>query len=135
MYITYLHERLKNNLYKIKLDLHKKDKYIKKHNLKFIDNFKKYCIQNIEIIASKDLIKFNKVQYKMINLDKLIIEKIMNEYTKFSFYEVDYEEEYKEYSNYDLDINLREYNDYIIIEYQYNDINKISKNDINKIKI
>ena len=30
-------------------------------------------------------------------LMKLIIEKIIKEYTKFNFYEVDYEEEYKEY--------------------------------------
>ena len=68
MYITYLHERLKNNLYKIKLDLHKKDKYIKEYDLKYIDNFKKYCIQNIEIFASKDTMEFNRVNYKMINL-------------------------------------------------------------------
>ena len=126
MYITYLHKKLKTNLYKIKLDLHNKDKYIKKHNLKFIDNFKKYCIQNIEIIASKDKIKFNQVHYKMINKDKLIIEKIIEEYTKFNFYEVDYEEEYNEYSNSDLNIILREYNDYILLEYQFDDIDKIS---------
>ena len=124
MYITYLHKKLENNLYKIKLDLHNKDKYIKKHNLKFIDNFKKYCIQDIEIIASKDTIKFNKVHYKLINRDKLIIEKTIKEYTKFSFYEVDYEEVYKEFSN--SNITLREYNDYIIIEYQNNDIDMIS---------
>ena len=124
MYITYLHEKLENNLYKIKLDLHNKNKYINLYDLKFIDNFKKYCIQDIEIIASKDTIKFNKVQYKMINLDKLIIEKTMNEYTKFNFYEVDYEEEYKEYSN--SDITLREYNNYIIHEYIFDNIDKIS---------
>ena len=47
MYITYLHEKLEDNLYKIKLNLSKKDEYIKKYDLKFIDNFKKYCIQNI----------------------------------------------------------------------------------------
>ena len=125
MYITYLHERLKNNLYKIKLGLHNKNKYIDRYNLKFIDNFKKYCIQNIEIIASKDTIEFNRVNYKMINPDKLIIEKTIKEYTKFSFYEVDYEEEYREYSN--TNITLREYNDYIIVEHQNNDIDKISK--------
>ena len=123
MYITYLHEKLEDNLYKIKIDLSKKDEYIKKYDLKFIDNFKKYCIQNIEITASKDTIKFNRVQYKMYNKDKLIIEKTIEEYTRFNFYEVDYEEEYKEYSN--SNIILREYDDYIIVEYQIDDINKI----------
>ena len=123
MYITYLHEKLEDNLYKIKLNLSEKDKYIKKYDLKFIDNFKKYCIQNIEIIASKNTIKFNRVQYKMINPDKLIIEKTIEEYTRFNFYDVDYEEEYKEYSY--SNIILREYDDYIIVEYQIDDINKI----------
>ena len=123
MYITYLHEKLEDNLYKIKIDLSKKDEYIKKYDLKFIDNFKKYCIQNIEIIASKNTIKFNRVQYKMINPDKLIIEKTIEEYTRFNFYDVDYEEEYKEYSY--SNIILREYDDYIIVEYQIDDINKI----------
>ena len=123
MYITYLHEKLEDNLYKIKIDLSKKDEYIKKYDLKFIDNFKKYCIQNIEIIASKDTIKFNRVHYKMINKDKLIIEKTIEEYTRFNFYDVDYEEEYKEYSY--SNIILREYDDYIIVEYQIDDINKI----------
>ena len=124
MFITYLHKKLEDNLYKIKLDLSEKDKYIKKYDLKFIDNFKKYCIQNIEIIASKDTMEFNRVKYKMINPEKLIIEKTIKEYTKFSFYEVDYEEEYKEYSN--SYITLREYDNYIILEYHFDDIDKIS---------
>ena len=79
------------------------------------------------LIINKNIIKFNSVQYKMINSDKLIIEKTIKEYTKFNFYEVDYEEEYKEYSN--SDITLREYNNYIILEYQFDD------HDIEKIKI
>jgi len=133
MFITYLHIKLEDNLYQIKSDLSNRDELIKKYDLKFIDNFKKYCIQDIEIIASKDTMVFNKVNYKMIDKDKLIIEKTSKEYTKFNFYEVDYEEEYKEYSN--SDINLREYDNYIILEHQNNDIDKISNIDIKKIKI
>ena len=125
MFITYLHIKLEDNLYQIKSDLSNRDELIKKYDLKFIDNFKKYCIQDIEIIASKDTMVFNKVDYKMIDKDKLIIEKTSNEYTKFNFYEVDYEEEYKEYSN--SDTILREYDNYIILEHQNNDIDKISK--------
>jgi len=125
MFITYLHTKLEDNLYQIKSDLSEKDELIKKYNLKYIDNFKKYCIQNIEIIASKDTMEFNRVNYKMIDPIKLIIEKTSNEYTKFNFYEVDYEEEYKEYSN--SNITLREYDNYIILEHQLNDIDKISK--------
>ena len=133
MFITYLHIKLEDNLYQIKSDLSNRDELIKKYDLKFIDNFKKYCIQDIEIIASKDTMVFNKVNYKMIDKDKLIIEKTSKEYTKFNFYEVDYEEEYKEYSN--SDINLREYDNYIILEHQFNEIDKISNIDIKKIKI
>ena len=60
----------------------------------------------------------------MINRDKLIIEKITKEYFKFNFYEVDYEEEYKEYS--ESNIILREYDNYIILEYHFDNIDKIS---------
>ena len=125
MFITYLHTKLEDNLYQIKSDLSNRDELIKKYDLKFIDNFKKYCIQDIEIIASKDTMVFNKVNYKMIDKDKLIIEKISKKYTKFNFYEVDYDEEYKEYSN--SNITLREYDNYIILEHQFNNIDKISK--------
>ena len=53
MFITYLHIKLEDNLYQIKSDLSNRDELIKKYDLKFIDNFKKYCIQDIEIIPWK----------------------------------------------------------------------------------
>ena len=40
--------------YNSKLSFDKKDNLIKKYNLKYIDQFKKYIIQNIEIVSNKN---------------------------------------------------------------------------------
>ena len=78
--------------YNSKLSFDKKDNLIKKYNLKYIDQFKKYTIQNIEIVSNMNSIQFYKLKDKQI-INNLEVYKISKS-IPFSFFEIDQKECY-----------------------------------------
>ena len=111
--------------YNSKLSFDKKDNLIKKYNLKYIDQFKKYIIQNIEIVSNKNSIQFYKLKDKQI-INNLEVYKISKS-IPFSFFEIDQEEYYKLYTNTinDVKILMKIYDNYINIEYLTEELNNL----------
>ena len=111
--------------YNSKLSFDKKDNLIKKYNLKYIDQFKKYIIQNIEIVSNKNSIQFYKLKDKQIinNLEGYKI----NKFIPFSFFKIDKNEYYKLYTNTinDVKILMKIYDNYINIEYLTEELNNL----------
>jgi len=120
MYIQYINTKLNDNLFDTRIDLSKLQYYIDKYDLKYIDRYKRYCIENIEIVSNGKKIDYKKTEYEII--DDMIKKKEWN-YFKFSFYEVDYSEIYDLYQN--DNIFLKKYDTYLTLEYHFNDIDKI----------
>jgi len=89
-------------------DISKKNEYIKKYNLKFIDQYKCYKIYNTYITSNSKCINFEKHIYK--NVDEYYIKNIM----PFSFYDVHDEFVYDKYMN--DNYILKHYKNYIILE-------------------
>ena len=90
--------------YNSKLSFDKKDNLIKKYNLKYIDQFKKYTIQNIEIVSNMNSIQFYKLKDKQI-INNLEVYKI-NKSIPFSFFKIDKNEYYKLYTNTINDVEI-----------------------------
>jgi len=90
--------------YNSKLSFDKKDNLIKKYNLKYIDQFKKYTIQNIEIVSNMNSIQFYKLKDKQI-INNLEVYKISKS-IPFSFFEIDQKECYKLYTNTINDVEI-----------------------------
>tara|TARA_B100001123_G_C15143779_1_gene960695 strand:- start:378 stop:749 length:372 start_codon:yes stop_codon:yes gene_type:complete len=111
--------------YNSKLSFDKKDNLIKKYNLKYIDQFKKYIIQNIEIVSNKNSIQFYKLKDKQI-INNLEVYKI-NKFIPFSFFKIDKNEYYKLYTNTinDVKILMKIYDNYINIEYLTEELNNL----------
>ena len=111
--------------YNSKLSFDKKDNLIKKYNLKYIDQFKKYTIQNIEIVSNMNSIQFYKLKDKQI-INNLEVYKISKS-IPFSFFEIDQEEYYKLYTNTinDVEILMKIYDSYINIEYLTEELNNL----------
>lgn len=120
MYIRYINTKINVNLFDTRIDLSKLQYYIDKYELKYIDRYKRYCIENIEIISNGKKIDYKKTEYKIIDD---IIKKEQTDYFKFSFYEIDYSEIYDLYQN--DNIFLKKYDTYLTIEQHFNDIDKI----------
>lgn len=120
MYIRYINTKINDNLFDTRIDLSILQYYIDKHDLKYIDRYKRYCIENIEIVSNGKKIDYKKTEYEIIDD---IIKKEQKDYFKFSFYEVDYSEIYDLYQN--DNIFLKKYENYLTIEYHFNDIEKI----------
>ena len=111
--------------YNSKLSFDKKDNLIKKYNLKYIDQFKKYTIQNIEIVSNMNSIQFYKLKDKQI-INNLEVYKI-NKSIPFSFFKIDKNEYYKLYTNTinDVKILMKIYDNYINIEYLTEELNNL----------
>lgn len=120
MYIRYINTKINDNLFDTRIDLSKLQYYIDKYDLKYIDRYKRYCIENIEIISNGKKIDYKKTEYEIIDD---IIKKEQMDYFKFSFYDVDYSEIYDLYQN--DNIFLKKYDTYLTIEQHFNDIDKI----------
>ena len=120
MYIRYINTKINVNLFDTRIDLSKLQYYIDKYELKYIDRYKRYCIENIEIISNGKKIDYKKTEYQIIDD---IIKKEQTDYFKFSFYEIDYSEIYDLYQN--DNIFLKKYDTYLTIEQHFNDIDKI----------
>lgn len=74
------------------VNISRKEDFINKYKLTYIEKYKSYDIQNIRIICDKDSIDF----YKVIDgNNKYEIKNI----APFSFYDVDEEREYELYQN------------------------------------
>lgn len=120
MYIRYINNKINDSLFDIRIDLSKLQYYIDKHDLKYIDRYKRYCIENIEILSNGKKIDYKKTEYEIIND---IIKKTEYDYFKFSFHKVDYSEIYDLYQN--ENIFLKKYNKYLTLEHHFDDIDKI----------
>ena len=120
MYIRYINTKLNDILFDIRIDLPELQYYIDKYQLEYIDRYKRYCIEDIEIISNGKKIEYKQIEYKMVDD---IIEKKEKEYVKFSFYEVDYSEIYDLYER--DNIKLKKYDNYLTIEHYFDDIAKI----------
>ena len=90
-------------------DISKKDEFIKKYDLKFIDKYKCYKIYDTYIISNRNNISFEK--HKYIN-DK---EYICKEISSFSFYDVQDECIYEKYTN--ENYILKYYENSLILEF------------------
>ena len=120
MYIRYINTKINDELFDTRIDLSKLQYYIDKYKLKYIDRYKRYCIENIEIVSNGKKIDYKKIEYEIIND---IIKKTELDYFKFCFYEVDYSEIYDLYQN--KNIFLKKYDKYLTLEHHFNDIDKI----------
>ena len=120
MYIRYINTKINDNLFDIRINLSKLQYYIDKYDLKYIDRYTRYCIEDIEIVSNGKTIDYKKTEYEMIDD---IIKKTEYNYFKFSFYEVDYSETYDLYER--DNIKLKKYENYLTIEYHFDDIDKI----------
>ena len=111
--------------YNSKLSFDKKDNLIEKYNLKYVDQYKKYTIQNIEIISNLNSIQFYKLKNKQIinNLEVYEIYKSI----PFSFFDSDTEEIYQLYMNtiHNVDILMKKYKKFIRIEYLTEDLKNL----------
>ena len=120
MYIRYINTKINDNLFDTRINLSKLQYYIKKYELKYIDRYTRYFIEDIEIVSNGKTMDYKKTEYEMIGD---IIKKTELNYFKFSFYEVDYSETYDVYK---LDnIELKKYDNYLTIEHHFDDIDKI----------
>lgn len=89
-------------------NISKKNKLIKKYNLKYIGCYKCYKILNIYINSDSNIISFEKHNY--INDKEYYVEYI----SPFSFYDVDKEYKYDKYMN--DNYILKCYNNHITLE-------------------
>lgn len=136
MYSILLTNDNNNDFYNIKINLNLKEKFINLYNLKEKGLHKSYYKNNIQIISDNETPSFYKVfekdiyvkdNYLFIEHEKVLIE-------PFSFYETDYEEEYKLYENTiddvntinDVIINFKEFKDYGELEFITDDLNKFN---------
>ena len=120
------------------------DEKIKKEKLEyFIDKYSlinngetcEYWINNVEIIKNKNKETFNyitdiDIQY---NDTFIIHEYLINECNPFLFYNVDIKEEYILYNglNNDVRIILKEFSDYLTVEFISNDIDTLKTLNVN----
>jgi len=111
--------------YNSKLSFDKKDNLIEKYNLKYVNQYKKYTIQNIEIISNLNSIQFYKLKNKQI-INNLEIYKIYKS-IPFSFFDIDTEEIYQLYMNtiHNVDILMKKYKKFIRIEYLTEDLKNL----------
>ena len=111
--------------YSTNISLDKFNDSIEKYNLKYVEQFKKYTIQNIEIVSNMNSIQFYKLKDKQI-INNLEVYKISKS-IPFSFFEIDQEEYYKLYTNTinDVEILMKIYDNYINIEYLTEELNNL----------
>ena len=138
MYIINNINSIKNEIIDIKIDISKKEYIINRLNLKYTNKVNVKKINNINIISTRDITKFQKIidiDYKIV--DNLFIQEInIIDIPTFNFYEVDYEETYNEYtySDNNINISMKEYSDYIIIDYIINGLENFLDNSTYTLK-
>ena len=111
--------------YNTNLTLDKYNDLIEKYNLKYVDQCKKYTIQNIEIISNLNSIQFYKLKNKQ-NIDNFEVYEIYKS-IPFSFFDSDTEEIYQLYMNsiHNVDILMKKYKNFIKIEYLTEDLKNL----------
>ena len=111
--------------YNTNISLDKYNDLIEKYNLKYVDQYKKYTIQNIEIISNLNSIQFYKLKNKQI-INNLEIYEIYKS-IPFSFFDIDTEETYQLYINsiHNVDILMKKYKNFIRIEYLTKDLKNL----------
>ena len=111
--------------YSTNITLDKYNDLIEKYNLKYVDQYKKYTIQNIEIISNLNSIQFYKLKNKQI-INNLEIYEIYKS-IPFSFFDIDREEIYRLYMNtvHNVDILMKKYKKFIRIEYLTEDLKNL----------
>jgi len=111
--------------YNTNITLDKYNYLIEKYNLKYVDQYKKYTIQNIKIISNLNTITFYKLKNKK-NIDNLEIYEISKS-IPFSFFYTDKEEIYQLYMNsiHNVDIIMKKYKNFIKIEYLTKDLKNL----------
>ena len=131
MFSIYFCKSLNDNFYDLKYNLSELQSYIKKYNLKEKYSQKCYYKNNILIEATEENISFFKIIEKEIIFkdNYLISEYDKINYEKFSFYDVDYEEEYQLYENNikNVLIKCKKFTDYFEIEFLSDDLNCIKE--------
>ena len=119
MKISYKYNSITKNIKKI--NINEKNDLINKHNFKYNDTYKKYTINNVEILFNIINYNFYKItnKNKIIKNDYIIYDFDETKIELFNFYKTHKEEIYKEYiskrDNYI--IKLKEYDNYLTIEY------------------
>ena len=111
--------------YSTNISLDKFNDSIEKYNLKYVEQFKKYTIQNIEIVSNMNSIQFYKLKDKQI-INNLEVYKISKS-IPFSFFDIDTEEIYQLYMNtiHNVDILMKKYKKFIRIEYLTEDLKNL----------
>ena len=131
MFSIYFCKSLNNNFYDLKYNLSGLQNYVKKYNLKDKYLQKCYYKNNILIEADEKNIFFFKIIDKQISFkdNYLISEYDKINYDKFSFYNVDYEEEYQLYENNikNVLIKCKKFKDYFEIQFLSDDLNCIKE--------
>tara|TARA_B110000285_G_C14956320_1_gene529382 strand:- start:412 stop:819 length:408 start_codon:yes stop_codon:yes gene_type:complete len=118
MKISYKYNSITKNIKKI--NINEKNDLINKHNFKYNDTYKKYTINNVEILFNIINYNFYKItnKNKIIKNDYIIYDFDETKIELFNFYKTHKEEIYKEYiskkNNYI--IKLKEYDNYLTIE-------------------
>ena len=118
MKIGYKYNSITKNIKKI--NINEKNDLINKHNFKYNDTYKKYTINNVEILFNIINYNFYKItnKNKIIKNDYIIYDFDETKIELFNFYKTHKEEIYKEYiskkNNYI--IKLKEYDNYLTIE-------------------
>ena len=112
-------KKVDDNIYEIKESLDKFNYYKEKYQLEYDDKYKEYKINDILIISNNKEIKYyiDKIIKIEENKDKIKINYNRIKISPFSFYkEIDTNDEYDLYKNKNKNINLKKYNNYLIIE-------------------
>ena len=121
----------KANIFNVKKDLSDLHKFMDLYKLVSIGLHKSLFKNNCLVICNESKIEtykiklkdsYSKGNYLYIDFDKELIE-------NFTFYDSDYEEEYNLYMNKidSVEINIKEYSDYLEIEYTTDDLDKFNK--------
>jgi len=115
--VKYLFTKLKDNLFDIHQDISNKAKFIDEHNLLFIDTYKIYKLNNIEIISNKDKIEFYEITDEVITINNNLLDYKFNRksISPFNFFDCDDEEIYELYGSNNM--NMKVYDNYILLEF------------------
>ena len=122
MYNYYFCFKIDNDFYNHKLDISYLSKLISKYDLIYINHFKEYWINNVQIISDKNNIQFYRIIDNNINYNNnyILVEYNRTNCDKFNFNETDLEEEYILYENIinDIKIKVKKYDNFITLMYE-----------------
>ena len=135
MYIIYYcNQKIKNNIYDIRI--HKKEKNTFLHKYSLIDKGveKELWENNVRITISKDKREFHFIEDIDISFkkNKIIQEVIINDCIQYNLYKVHQEDIYHLYENTNEVgiIQLKEYNDYLILSVLCDNLDTFNQKNI-----